>query len=839
VASKRDVQGFDLLLNPFAILSVTPSASKEEIAEAFNERLADGSIDESLLREARRVLLVPNQRLTAELSYLIDTPQKTILQTLRRVEDAIDISAQKDIARSLPPLSRLNLLAHAASSSCDSELLVSIVDARSEIDPKALTKKLSQTRSAAGLSRLTAEIVEAGLQTHFAKLGVSVLLSYSDVDRAATDMKRCVDHSLITSATENQETLGLLLKAYGSRVSSDRSRYAADAESALEDISEDPTDGSALQNLSHSLEKWERLSHPIQAYEKHLDRDDQESRVMYRKTRELALDLANTHERYDASLAIFRLCKRIFVDQPGAVEQVDDDIRELDEILVMSSAKPLMLIVNRLSDDPKGLVRDLRVSKFGSSSKGIAADLYNTFQQTVQKLSDTVHFDLPWMMLRDLSIKLNNDHHDPTSGVTILEFVTAHPLFDKVSSDHRSQLKADEKTCRQNAYEQKLAIAFQNKDTPAVAEAAQQLAFITDDPEKKSQYTKLSGALQKKVKKSIWPFVVTAIFVLMVAVGVMDKKPNRTYSPPVPTIPKPSTRQTPPPMITPTPEIHADTGMELRPTSSVNQEFTIENLRYCMRESKRLEIIKPLVSFDDNKVIDLFNADINDFNARCANYRYFERDRITINRETNTLEKRIEQEAFERLKRWRSASAAVVPSVNAPPSQDVEPSFQQTHQKTTLDILVLEDAALVQSVLADLGYFAGPNNGTWGPKSRRALYLFKRANGLANDDGFDSVTESKLFGNSAISYTSDGFAEDATPAYTYAPPQGAKLNPLNAKDAALINSRLRDLGFYKGKQLEIWSGLSRDAVDAFMQSRGLPANARWSGEIEHYLFTER
>ena len=154
-----------------------------------------------------------------------------------------------------------------------------------------------------------------------------------------------------------------------------------------------------------------------------------------------------------------------------------------------------------------------------------------------------------------------------------------------------------------------------------------------------------------------------------------------------------------------------------------------------------------------------------------------------------------------------------------------------------LDLLNLAIAIRVQKRLLELGFFKSTANGTWGQQSRLALARFKIANNLKRDDMFDSVTAVVLFAPSAR--RSDFSGQDTAPAHThgqYKPLTGTRLNPLNPEEAVRINTRLRDLGFFKGNSLDIWSTASRSALKSFKTVRGLAATDTWDSSAELALF---
>jgi Putative peptidoglycan binding domain len=61
----------------------------------------------------------------------------------------------------------------------------------------------------------------------------------------------------------------------------------------------------------------------------------------------------------------------------------------------------------------------------------------------------------------------------------------------------------------------------------------------------------------------------------------------------------------------------------------------------------------------------------------------------------------------------------------------------------------MADATEIQKRLSELGFFAGPASGKWGPLSKRALSEFKSQAGLDKNDIWDAATERSLFSEGA------------------------------------------------------------------------------------------
>lgn len=153
-----------------------------------------------------------------------------------------------------------------------------------------------------------------------------------------------------------------------------------------------------------------------------------------------------------------------------------------------------------------------------------------------------------------------------------------------------------------------------------------------------------------------------------------------------------------------------------------------------------------------------------------------------------------------------------------------------------LNLLIPDEAALLQQRLVELGYLNGTADGIWGPYSRTALRDFRAANGIGVDDLWDRTTQSALFSSGArrrgavpIFPLSNQPLTAETPIQ---PPPGATRTPLNRSDAAWIQSRLRELGFYNANGDGIWGRASRDALRDFKFVNGLPQDDVWDALAE-------
>jgi len=77
-----------------------------------------------------------------------------------------------------------------------------------------------------------------------------------------------------------------------------------------------------------------------------------------------------------------------------------------------------------------------------------------------------------------------------------------------------------------------------------------------------------------------------------------------------------------------------------------------------------------------------------------------------------------------------------------------------------------EDAEQIQHRLADLGYYAGHDEGVWGAASRNALRAFRAANRMTVDEEWDAATEQALSAASAVRAADPGTAMRQKPKST-------------------------------------------------------------------------
>jgi hypothetical protein len=210
----------------------------------------------------------------------------------------------------------------------------------------------------------------------------------------------------------------------------------------------------------------------------------------------------------------------------------------------------------------------------------------------------------------------------------------------------------------------------------------------------------------------------------------------------------------------------------------------------------------------------------------------------------------LHSQAVVRLQRWRTADQGATPRMpsgatfgtKSPTATILKPEAAPVPLPivpVAIDLLSIDDATRVQRRLSELGYLKDAANGTWGPASRAAMRVFKVANGLGDDDRVDAASAGTLLSQSA-KIAPEGLVSirQSTEMALYAGPKGARLNPINPVDASTINAKLRELGFYKGRNDAVWSGASRLALKEFKKVAGIAGDDGWDPLTESALLSD-
>ncbi|MBP1708907.1 MAG: hypothetical protein H6Q40_696 [Deltaproteobacteria bacterium] len=183
----------------------------------------------------------------------------------------------------------------------------------------------------------------------------------------------------------------------------------------------------------------------------------------------------------------------------------------------------------------------------------------------------------------------------------------------------------------------------------------------------------------------------------------------------------------------------------------------------------------------------------------------------------------------------------IAPGVSRQPDNKADPRAQpQSVEKSvhpeSKDMALLnpaapEDARIIQTRLAELGFYDLPVDGMWGKGSRTALMAFKEKSSLGSSDTWDIETQTLLLSKMQPP-SHPGEKPDQNPISSGA----IVLDPSVPLDARKIQARLADLGLYDGTIDGIWGKGSRAGLRLFKEEHSLKNPDTWDKETQMLLF---
>ncbi|WP_315715374.1 MULTISPECIES: peptidoglycan-binding domain-containing protein [unclassified Bradyrhizobium] len=860
------VRPFQLLANPFFVLQVDPTTPLDRISEAVEDALADGEVPESAIMAAREALINPRQRTGAELSYLIDSPSSHIPRLVTALNESGPSAILKEANRTAP-LSRSNLLAEISTRSpASSEVLFSIIDAHAQISSFGLLAKIQSVRRQAGIVSPSLEAVEEALSKLYEQHVKAVLAGLKNAYGAAAPLRECTTRILAVPDEDRRQALDRLLRAYAQFASSELGELEERITALVEQLRTRPATTVDIGELLDQLRRWLNLAQPLIDSEAQKGRDEARSRQLCLTIRSLCIDRANEQCDFVSALSISEVASEIFKSLPRASEQLAEDNQILKDRITEGKLAPLKKFIEAVTKWT--IAADLESGGFGPSAKGAAHDLWSLFMTTSAELRGSNIADLPWILVRGLAIDLNNEENSPVAAKVIIEQLLRLSCGTSPSPDFIERLREDLRAVTKNANEKGVLKLVESGNTSAALRALDEVLKTDLSSEDRALYGQLQGKLQgqRNVRFAKWGFFGLIAAVLIGAnlsnnSGPSSQRtapPTRPVEAPLPPYqtPHPSSDIFPAPTrVSPTPWEQSDLS-EVKPPIGSGSLLTRSNIRYCRFQKARLKSVEAdLRSFFETEE---FNKLADDYNARCASFRYYEDDLRIVEKEVEGRAAVLIQEGRSISAAWRSRAAfstvpgpsplpfddkpvtSTVPTAQLPSEMlDVPAPRSDASQPDDLatNLLDLDIAIAVQRRLLALGFFRGPVNGVWGPQSRSALRAFKIANSLPPDDIYDDATAGRLNSAAAIHMPRDKPSTPVEPVQEsyYAPRGGATTNPLNRSEAARIHNKLRELGYYRASNNNLWSVASRDALREFKMRNGLEANDVWDIEAEQRL----
>lgn len=643
---------FDLLSNPFARLRIPPTASKEEIAEAFNEAIAEGWADDEILRDARRQLLAPKLRLAATVDMLVDaTPQQRDL-ALAALRDGVPLSDLQALTKDLPHASRAVFISNITQLRPSSGALRLFTITIAAIDRPSFDAKIGAIFEEAGLPAPNAASIQEAFDAATARNLKRLFSAYDNVKSASSDITRCMLEGMPSSTGDQLAAYTSLLVAYQQYAESSirdlRDRVVASTGVFLENME----DAAVLDRIETDLRSWDQLSQPAQLLAQHKGRDDPQARELFEHLRAFMITMANDKTAPAAALRLSKVCNQVFAELPRAAAQLKEDLGALQNLVDQEGARALIEFVAEMRSSLDPLVNDLKRG-FDTGSRGRARRLFQLFEGAVTATKGTEASDIPWVVVRGLALDINNNLEEGAASEAIISGLINHSGFNDASPELRTAIRTDHRVLLMNSAQARLKRAIDKRDTADARFNLQTMVGLATDENERRQYQQaivnLDAAKRGRlVRRAFW-----GILILIGIVVAANQINSRSSSSLTSTSNRPSTTTSYSPQAQPPAAVD---DQEIKPIPYSVLTYSRGNVRYCLFERARLEAIDKVIMNETDRVIALYNDVIDDYNSRCSNYQYYVDDLTAIQREVASSPEKINADIQIRLQGWRMSN---------------------------------------------------------------------------------------------------------------------------------------------------------------------------------------
>ena len=500
--------------NAFFILDVTTRDDRETIAEAFDEKAAEGEYDETLLHHAQRKLMASKPRLEEELAWFPDiAPQKG-----RDISKILNTGLEKNtvevIKKSLAELNDIST-ANVASYVCmekkgDIEFIKAIIAAQAQISADTTQSLINSNRKIAGFPDIDETLVHQQLDKLRQMWAEAVMRQVFQFDHPGNFMVELINSVSNMGDHETKLFLDILMERYESFVVPKLRDYEDRINNSIIEIKNDNKQSieERIEHLIQELELWDEYAQPSQLvyYERGLD--EPRSKKIYNHVRDFSLWLANDANLYQQSLRLSKAAKDIFAELPFVSNRIEEDIIALESLVAESEmekdAKPLVDLALKIFENDTNFVKLLQKNGFSDTSPGMVGEVFRAFYKFRIAAKDTVHASVPWEILRKIAIHVNNEAENPKAANVILSVMQGlSPPFEV-----REQIEDDILTMKENILGKNLGIALQGGNLSRAQELLRDLINYAKTEEDKNQWRLVLRTVEEKQQKKIIGWVI-------------------------------------------------------------------------------------------------------------------------------------------------------------------------------------------------------------------------------------------------------------------------------------------------------------------------------------------
>lgn len=526
--------------NAFFLLAVSPRDNKEAIAEAFDEKAADGEYDEALLHQAQKTLMASKTRLEAELAWFLDVAPKRVKQITENIKnDSKQNNSDffKGLLSELNGISKANLAAYVCGQRKGTiEFLEALIAAQSEISLATIKADINSNRNVAGFPEVDDTLVNQQLDKQRQIWAEAAIQQISLSEHPGNYMTALLE-KFSEGDLSSKKLLDDLMGRYENFIIPKLRNHEDAVNSLIEKIREKEGKNSAdlVAEIIKELKLWDEYAQPSQLVYSAKGLDEPRSKKIFELVRDFAIWLANEAAEHKLSLDLTLAAKDIFAELPSVSHRIAEDIGTLEELVeegqTQEAVAPLMSIVLEIFQSEVVFVKNLKKHDFSASAPGTAGELFRTFEKIVSETRGTSFSEVPWLILKKLSIHLNNERDNPEVANKILVAMAAMSPPENM----KEEISKDLHTMQENIWGKELKEAIASKNVARAKIVLNNLIQIADNPQDKAQWQGVLTAIQKKSRSNLfgWVFWIgVLIFIAMLDECDGGSTKTSSYTPP-------------------------------------------------------------------------------------------------------------------------------------------------------------------------------------------------------------------------------------------------------------------------------------------------------------------
>lgn len=504
--------------NPFLILDVSYRDTKATIIEQYEDKVADADFSEQTLMLAQKQLLVSKERLNSELTWLPELNPKHSRQIASLVIDK-DYSKLNEVAATIQGLAKANVAAYLCESTKSPKAVDELFLAQNQIDVLSILHDVNANRSLAGFPSITEEMANHAISSIRGAHSAVVIKCISSTEHVGNTFTKIVEKHL--DDADVMSFVELVAEKYNTSVIGKLKSYEDEIEGVVKELKSGASSVSSISAVTSLLQDWDEYCQPLQLIYEAKGLDEPRSRELYHKMRDVCLWLANEKQEHELSLQFANTLFEVFPELPAVSTQIEDDIGSLKELIDGAVAeKDLSELSNKcveIISNPKPFCTSVNYGAFKKNGKGLAGELYREFTMAVELSAGKDHAALPWLLVRKLSIHINNELSEHRVTQTIIKALQSTSPPPNIAA----MLDDDSSTIEKNIVETEFQSALKSGNLNAALSAMDKLLALT--PESGEERRDILAARQTLLDKRSegwrnkifgWGAVVVVIFLL-------------------------------------------------------------------------------------------------------------------------------------------------------------------------------------------------------------------------------------------------------------------------------------------------------------------------------------